>query len=168
MYRGGNLSHMIQGWRFFKLGWHSYDTGGRWHGRKASFILRCTRGGSDAAGRGRQLDPSLFFRDICGATYIIQFFFSSLFVFQNRQNILSSLNNPTLPSCEDFSSTLLVYLNCLKNPPVKCLLCKGTMHCALFSFWYALYLYLCICVFVYLRICVFVYLCICVFMYLCI
>ena len=28
MYRGGNLSHMIQGWRFLKLGWHSYDTEG--------------------------------------------------------------------------------------------------------------------------------------------
>ena len=140
-------------------------TGGRWHGRKASFILRCTRGGSDAAGRGRQLDPSLFFRDICGATHIIQFFFSFLFVFQNRQNILSSLNNPTLPSC-DFSSTLLVYLNCLKKSPREMFaLQRHNALCIVLILLCLVFVHLCICVFMYLCIYVFMYLCICVFVF---
>ena len=99
------------------------------------------------------------------ATYVAQhILFSSsfllLFVFQNRQNILSSLNNPTLPSCEDFSSTLLVYLNCLKKSPremfalqrhnASCIVL--ILLCLVFVF-----VYLCICVFVYFVIVFFVF-----------
>ena len=106
------------------------------------------------------------------ATYVAQhILFSSsfllLFVFQNRQNILSSLNNPTLPSCEDFSSTLLVYLNCLKKSPREMFaLQRHNALCIVLILLCLVFVHLCIYVFVYLCIYVFMYLCIFVFVYL--
>ena len=159
---------MIQGGIFLNWGGiHMIQGGGGTDGRHHSYW--------DAlAGEVMLLEEAVsLIHRFSFATYVAQhILFSSsfllLFVFQNRQNILSSLNNPTLPSCEDFSSTLLVYLNCLKKSPREMFALQRhnalcivlILLCLVFVF-----VYLCICVFAYLCICVFVYLCIYVFVY---